>query len=630
MHILINNKSGEKILLDQEVFYIGTFENCDLKIDAESDSRIIIKEEFGKYILLRKLGNVRINEEPVLKKILETGDKISIGNNNFVFSEIKQDDNADETEGTALHEFMFIDNEIKKSSDRENEKFIQSLVALNSFARQVSSILELAALLNVIIELAANIIKTERGFIFLYDNNGNSTSVKAAINTDKSMEDFEKVNSILGKKLIDLIRENNSVSIKPIFIKEFPVIKSIIAAPLKIRGTVLGYICLINKSKPEPDFDDKDKYLIESLANQAAIAIHNSILYEKVQTETDIRNNLQRYLPRNIASKVMDSKLNLSFEGELRDCSILFADICNFTSLSERLKPEQIVSMLNHYLTIMTKIIFMYNGSVDKFIGDGIMAVFGVPISTPNHAVEATFAAIEMKKQVEMLRIKFAREFEVDNFNIRIGINTGPSVYGNVGSPQRVDLTVIGDNVNIASRLESQAKPGGILISETTFQKVNKLIRVNELEPVTLKGKDRAVKVYEVIDRISLSEDSENSENTMRMHIRVPVKSFVTINRNNILSHGLIRDVSIGGVSLATVGNFKINDEIELTFKLSNNNTFRNIKGIIKYIEKSRFAVGFNSKTNIIMGVEFTQLPVDKSIELVDFINNEKGLGLKN
>ena len=274
----------------------------------------------------------------------------------------------------------------------------------------------------------------------------------------------------------------------------------------------------VNKANKTRTFSEQDKYLIQSLATQAAISIDNANMYEKVKNETDLRNHLQRYLPRNTVSKVIDSEINLSMIGELQECSILFADICGFTSISENINPQDTVKLLNHYLTNMTKVIFSFNGSVDKFIGDGIMAVFGAPVVNPNHAVEATLSAVEMKNQIESLRETFEKDFGIKDFNIRIGINTGMAIYGNVGSPQRMDFTVIGDSVNIASRMEKSAPPGGILISKNTYDKVKDYINAKEWEPISVKGKKGLIKVYEIIEleKVSTANPEKYSQNVFQ------------------------------------------------------------------------------------------------------------------
>ena len=185
--------------------------------------------------------------------------------------------------------------------------------------------------------------------------------------------------------------------------------------------------------------------------------------------------------------------------GKNQEVSILFADIVNFTGLSEQLGSEVIVAMLNEYFTIMTEIIFMCDGTLDKFIGDSIMAIFGAPNKIDSHPVSAVRAGLLMQKASKEIYEKSNNDGE-PLFKIRIGINTGMVTVGNIGSPNRLDYTAIGDNVNIASRIESSAGPGTVLIGGGTNELVKDVFRTEKLAPVFVKGKDHAIEMYEVID----------------------------------------------------------------------------------------------------------------------------------
>lgn len=515
-----------------------------------------------------------------------------------------------------LYQYLFV--------DKDHEDFIKSLIEVNSFSQKVSSILDFSTLLHAITSLSSSILKSEKSFLLLQEKEHSDLMLKSTYNMERETIDIEKLNFFILKKILPTIDNTKNVNVlNNLNIPELKTFKNLIISKVKIRNESLGYLCLVNKKNHNLKFDEKDKYLIETLANQSGVAISNSYLYEKVRNETDLRNHLQRYLPRNVVSKIVTSNMNISMSGQEEECSILFADICGFTSLSEKMKPNVIVSMLNEYLTVMTKVIFSYNGSVDKFIGDGIMAVFGVPVVTPNHAMEAVLSAIEMKKQSKILRERFYKELGISSFNIRIGINTGKAIYGNFGSPQRMDFTVIGDSVNTASRLESSASPGTIIISQPTYEKVKHLIKATELPAIKLKGKTEPVKVFEVVDKAEEHNiRTTESNSSIRMHMRIPLKTFVTISRGTHRSNGLIRDISLGGVSIGTVGSYNENETILMTFKLKNELTFRNIKGIVKHIDKAKFDI-IGGKTNIVMGVEFVDLPKDTSKQLYYFITSE-------
>ncbi|UCF82157.1 MAG: adenylate/guanylate cyclase domain-containing protein, partial [Desulfobacteraceae bacterium] len=174
-----------------------------------------------------------------------------------------------------------------------------------------------------------------------------------------------------------------------------------------------------------------------------------------------------------------------------------FADIVGFTHLSESMPPRQINIILNRFFSRMTDIVFSHAGTLDKYIGDGLMAVFGAPMEKEDDAERAVRAALEIRRQVTAMMKKTSEE---SKFDIRIGLNTGRVVAGNIGSPKRMEYTVIGDPVNIASRLESMAKPHQIIIGEETFNLVKGKFKIQGIGTRKVKGKSSEIMVYEVLE----------------------------------------------------------------------------------------------------------------------------------
>ncbi|QHW34239.1 adenylate/guanylate cyclase domain-containing protein [Paenibacillus rhizovicinus] len=211
-----------------------------------------------------------------------------------------------------------------------------------------------------------------------------------------------------------------------------------------------------------------------------------------------VTNIFGRFVPRTVVDEMLASGEEVKVGGQRRDISVVFVDIRGFTPMSERLEPEQVIQVLNEYLDICTKAVFKYNGTLDKFIGDGVMAIFGAPISQPNHPELAVLAALEMKRQSAELEERCLREIGVP-VRFGVGINSGPAVVGNIGSQMlRLDYTAIGDTVNLAARLESNARPGQILISEETLNRVSGQFETAFIGDIKVKGKERPVPVTEV------------------------------------------------------------------------------------------------------------------------------------
>ncbi|MDO8549340.1 MAG: adenylate/guanylate cyclase domain-containing protein [Ignavibacteria bacterium] len=224
-----------------------------------------------------------------------------------------------------------------------------------------------------------------------------------------------------------------------------------------------------------------------------------------------IKNAFTRYVPDKVVENLIDNPEQLKLGGEERELTILFSDIAGFTSISEKMKPSDLVSLLNEYLTEMTRIIIEKEGTIDKYIGDAILAEFGAPVMIEHHAAAAVASAIIMQKRLTELN-KAWKERGYPLIMNRTGINTGNVIIGNMGSDQVFDYTVIGDHVNLAARLESANKfyNTKILISEYTYKLINNsLYHTRLLDLIKVKGKENAVKVYEVTGFISdpLSEE---------------------------------------------------------------------------------------------------------------------------
>ncbi|PKM99371.1 MAG: hypothetical protein CVU78_06675 [Elusimicrobia bacterium HGW-Elusimicrobia-2] len=211
-----------------------------------------------------------------------------------------------------------------------------------------------------------------------------------------------------------------------------------------------------------------------------------------------IKSTFQRYVSSQVVEELIKNPEMLNMKGKKERLTVFFSDIRGFTSMSEKLEPEEVVKILNEYLTEMTKIIFKHQGTLDKFIGDAIMAIWGAPKYFDNHAELAVRAAAEMQEKVKELCANWEREGR-RKIGIGMGINTGFVVVGNMGSESYSDYTVIGDNVNLAARLEENAPAGKILISEATYTEVKDIVEVQLLEPMSVKGKEKPVKVYEVL-----------------------------------------------------------------------------------------------------------------------------------
>jgi adenylate cyclase len=211
-----------------------------------------------------------------------------------------------------------------------------------------------------------------------------------------------------------------------------------------------------------------------------------------------IKRAFSRYVARQVADEILKDPERLALKEERRDVTVVFCDIRGFTPLTERLSPEEVVSLLNDYYTLMIDTTVKNDGILDKFLGDGVMAVFGAPILHEDHSIRAVRTALAMQAGVAELSRRRTQEGK-DPIAVGIGVSAGEAVAGSVGTEDRMEYTVVGDSVNLAARLESNAKPGQILISQRTFANIEGLVSVRPLGAVRVKGKEEQVEIFEVL-----------------------------------------------------------------------------------------------------------------------------------
>lgn len=233
--------------------------------------------------------------------------------------------------------------------------------------------------------------------------------------------------------------------------------------------------------------------------NQKDEFIGALVVLEDISTEKRMQGTLARYMTKEVADQLLSDEAGLG--GQVKEATVFFSDIRSFTTISETLGAEETVSMLNEYFTDMVDILFKYHGILDKYIGDAIMAVFGTPFATNHDPDNATQASIDM--MIKLTEFNTRREKEgKQTLDIGIGLNTAKIVVGNIGSEKRMDYTVIGDGVNLASRLEGANKIYGsnILISEYTKNSLQMDYQLRLADKLQVKGKTKPVSIYEVLD----------------------------------------------------------------------------------------------------------------------------------
>jgi adenylate cyclase len=226
-----------------------------------------------------------------------------------------------------------------------------------------------------------------------------------------------------------------------------------------------------------------------------------------------IKATFSKYVAKQVVEQMVANPQLVQLGGERRELTLLFSDLAGFTSMSEKLAPETVAQVINLYLTEMTRIIIARGGTVDKFIGDAVMAFWGAPLADPLHALHGVEAAMAMQKAMDGLQTKFAELGVQGQVGLRIGLHTGPAIVGNMGSDERFDYTALGDTVNLASRLEGVNKVYGtkILFSATTANQLSGTVPVRSVDRVRVKGKDQPVDIFTPCDNAKLISMTEKA-----------------------------------------------------------------------------------------------------------------------
>jgi adenylate cyclase len=283
--------------------------------------------------------------------------------------------------------------------------------------------------------------------------------------------------------------------------------RSVLCVPLLSQGRVLGVIEVLNKRQGE--FHHDDLHLLQSIATTVSIAMENARLYGETlsmaEKERGIRNMFQKFVPREIVDKILLGSEEKTVIDEFKILTLLNIDIRGYSTLSQKVGPQKTVAILNYFFSVMGEIVIKHHGIVDKYLGDGFLALFGAPVSSPMDADNAVSAALDMQKAMEEVSDSLKKRFGA-SLKMGVSIHTGDAVVGNIGFDKKMDYTVIGDSVNFVFRLQSLCKavPNGILISEKTYDACQSSLNVEEFEG-DLDDSATRMKIYKVIGQEKMS-----------------------------------------------------------------------------------------------------------------------------
>ena len=505
---------------------IGRTEGNDLVLNHPSVSRKHARiEARGSHwwiVDLKSTNGVKLNGNLITESQVAAGDKILIGSvqldvNAMPSVEFTGESMFDNPSGTVIRrisdfnsEFGLDLNEIAQQSVRPpsepgappqvtREKIFQVLVQV---AKSLLQTEELSDLLETVMDMIFRYLPVERGLIILFDEAGNPVPKLTKFIEGADAHDIPISRTILkmvADQQVSLMTSNALEDARLLGGKSIAIhgIRSAMCVPLWNRQRVIGAV-QVDSPIHIGRFTEEDLDLLTALANFAAVAIERAQLAEKIEQERKIRSKMERYHSPAVIDEIVKGAGVDEDEVRNADVSILFADISGFTTVSETKAPEEVAAYLSNFFSAAVDAIFAYGGTLDKFIGDAVMAFFGAPIPQDDHADRAVMAGLMMMERIEEWNQQRERE-GLPPVRIRVGINSGPAVVGNVGTEKRVDYTVLGSSVNVASRLESGvAKPGQLVISQNTLDRLTGNFDPEPLGEFALKGLQQKMPVYQI------------------------------------------------------------------------------------------------------------------------------------
>jgi len=486
----------------------------------------VVRQPDGRY-LFRDLGSLNgsfLRGERVSEHVLQENDEIMLGSTCLTFQEKSAQESVLQkvTIAPSPTEALIRQKIAAPSRDFLPERDIQDVETLrrdyeklrlaHELGKSIGLEVNLELLLEQIIMKAFELIPADRGVILLMEEGG--PAPKVAKTRDGKNEHIVLSKSILNEVVLNKASVLSSdATMDSRFSAAHSVImqgiRSTMTVPLVHHDELLGIMHLDSMIATNA-FTEKDLQIFGGIAGQAAVAIHNSQLARKIEHEAKTRAQFQRLLSPNLVDQVVQGKLVLEKGGALSEVTLLFSDIRGFTSMSESRAPEEIVRMLNEYFELMVDVVFKYEGTLDKFVGDEVIALFGAPVPMKNAEVKAVQCALDMMRVLSEWNRTRAAEGQHE-ITIGIGINTGLVVTGAIGSSRALQYTAIGDAVNVASRLCTAAQPGQVILSEATFRKVQGDVAAVPLPPIRVKGKADELRVYNAVGLRNRTFPAENT-----------------------------------------------------------------------------------------------------------------------
>jgi len=511
----IDKNQSRKYPLTKNSNLIGRAPDCDRVLPFPPVSRHHARiSKQGNQFILEDNSSVNgsfVNEKQVTTHLLVQGDQIKLGTIQLTFHNpmAARVNLSDEYEPDANMTIAFpishfaITGGVKAvptSTQRDPQQMVQ--VIFNSAKALIGSS-DLDSVLAGVMDLVFEYLKADRGFLMLSGEKDQelvpyvirqrhpSTKVGPQINFSRTI-----VSKVISEGVSILtanaMRDSRFGSQESIMIQQ---IRSCMCVPLWDETKIIGIIyvdCLFY----ENFFQERDLDLLSTIAIISAIAIEQYRLNQEIDKEKRIRERLQRYHSPSVVNRIIHAGGEALMGIEEKEITVLFADLVGFTTMSEGMEPAEVARILNCFFTAVTDVIFQNEGTLDKYIGDAVMAIYGAPFQMEDHAERAVKSAVEMFRAMEDINNSGTLPIRLQ---MRIGINSGRVVAGDIGSEKRMDYTVLGSTVNIASRVESSvAQANEIIIGERTRELIGDKFTLEPLGAVPLRGLRKSMHLFRV------------------------------------------------------------------------------------------------------------------------------------
>jgi class 3 adenylate cyclase/DNA-binding response OmpR family regulator len=373
-------------------------------------------------------------------------------------------------------------------SNRQLEERLRELHTFYEIGKSVTALMDRAQLLDRVVDAALYITGAEEGVVFLQDEGVDS------------LREYVRKQHVPGKEQRTSSRTEIQLAADAMRKGDATVTAAALYAPLKVGDESIGALGVSNKVTGR-SFTEHDRRLLVALADYAAVALKNARLLRQVEEAKErekgqIRGLFERYVAPSVVEKLMDRPDTVQLGGVLQQATVLFADIRGFSDFSVRATPKVLVEVLNYHIAVATEAILAEGGTMDKFLGDGVLAYFNAPLRQEDHVLRAVRAAWRLCRSIEEAHKKLP---EASRFHFGVGVSTGEVLVGNIGAPQMMNFTVIGDAVNVGRRLQQHARGGQILISHQVYELVQNHANAQPAGMLEVKGHPQPDPVYEVV-----------------------------------------------------------------------------------------------------------------------------------